>query len=78
MTNINFRCADSFWLINSNRIELKRFIKNSKSEHSFFEYMFVDNGEIISILCDKPPLMRKKISVKFEETIEIFTRLLSQ
>ena len=39
--------AKSHWLINSNRTEVKRFIKNDKSIDGVFEYMFVDTGEII-------------------------------
>tara|TARA_B100001029_G_C14634332_1_gene220887 strand:- start:138 stop:389 length:252 start_codon:yes stop_codon:yes gene_type:complete len=70
--------AYSFWLINSNRTEVKRFIKNTKSEDRFFEYMFVDTGKIIGILGDNPPLMKTRVSVKTNEAREIYKRLLSQ
>ena len=70
--------AYSFWLINPNRTEVKRFIKNNKSEDRFFEYMFVDTGDIIGILGDKPPLMKKGVSVKINDAREIYKRLLSQ
>ena len=70
--------AYSFWLINPNRTEVKRFIKNNKSEDRFFEYMFVDTGDIIGILGDKPPLMKKRVSVKINDAREIYKRLLSQ
>tara|TARA_Y100000991_G_C21737840_1_gene249216 strand:- start:204 stop:455 length:252 start_codon:yes stop_codon:yes gene_type:complete len=70
--------ADSFWLINSNRTEVKRFLKNNKSEDRFFEYIFVDTGEIIGILGDKPPLMKTRVSVKINQAREIYKRLLSQ
>ena len=50
--------TNSFWLINSNRTEVKRFIKDHKCEDRFFEYMFIDTGEIIGILGDKSPLMK--------------------
>ena len=33
--------AKSYWLINSNRTEVKRFVKNNKSIDGVFEYMFV-------------------------------------
>ena len=39
--------AKSHWLINSNRTEVKRFIKNDKSVDGVFEYMFVDTGKIV-------------------------------
>ena len=70
--------ADSFWLINSSRQEVKRFLKNNKSEDIFVEYMFVDTGEIIGILGDKPPLMKTRVSIKINEAREIYKRLLSQ
>ena len=70
--------TNSYWLINSSRTEVKRFLKNTKSEDKFFEYIFVDTGEIIGILGDKPPLMKKRISVKRNEAREIYKRLLSQ
>ena len=70
--------ADSFWLINSNRTEVKRFLKNNKSENRFYEYMFVDTGEIVGILGDKPPLMKTRVSIKINEAREIYKRLLSK
>ena len=70
--------ADSFWLINSNRTEVKRFLKNNKSEDRFFEYMFIDTGEIIGVLGDKPPLMKTRVSIKINKAREIYKRLLSQ
>ena len=50
---------NSFWLINSIRPEVKRFIKDNKCEDRFFEYMFIDTGEIIVILGDNPPPLMK-------------------
>ena len=69
---------DSFWLINSNRTEVKRFQKNHKSKSKFFEYMFVDTGEVIGILGDKPPIMKTRISLKTFEARDIYKRLISQ
>ena len=73
MSNVN-----SFWLINSNRTEVKRFLKNNKSEDRFYEYMFIDTGEIIGVLGDKPPLMKTRVSIKINKAREIYKRLLSQ
>ena len=70
--------TDSFWLINSNRTAVKRFLKDNKSDDKFFEYVFVDSGEIIGFLGDKPPLMKTRVSVKINEAREIYKRLLSQ
>jgi len=47
--------AKSHWLINPNRTEVKRFLKNDKSIDGVFEYMFVDTGKIVNILEKNPP-----------------------
>ena len=68
----------SYWLINSNKTEVKRFIKNDKSINGVFEYVFVDTGKIIGVLGKEPPLMTTTISVDIDLAREIYERLLSQ
>ena len=70
--------ARSFWLINSNRTEVKRFIKNDKSIDGVFEYMFVDTGKIIGVLGKEPPVITTTVSVDIDLAREIYERLLSQ
>ena len=70
--------ANPYWLINSNRTEVKRFIKNDKSIDGVFEYMFVDTGKIVGVLGKEPPLMTTTISVDIDLAREIYERLLSQ
>ena len=68
----------SYWLINSNKTEVKRFIKNDKSINGVFEYIFVDTGKIIGVLGKEPPIMTTTISVDIDLAREIYERLLSQ
>ena len=68
----------SYWLINSKRNEVKRFIKNEKSIDGFFEYVFIDTGKIIGLLGDEPPLMITTVSVEIDLAREIYERLLLQ
>ena len=68
----------SYWLINSNKTEVKRFKKNEKSINGVFEYIFVDTGKIIGVLGKEPPLMTTTISVDIDFAREIYERLLSQ
>ena len=68
----------SHWLINSNRTEVKRFIKNNKSIDGVFEYMFIDTGEIIGELGKEPPVIKTSVSVDLDLAREIYERLLSQ
>ena len=70
--------AKSHWLINSNRTEVKRFIKNDKSIDGVFEYMFVDTGKIFGVLGKEPPVMTTTVSVDIDLAREIYERLLSQ
>jgi len=39
--------AKSYWMINLNSSEVKRFIKNDKTIDGVFDYMFTDNGKIV-------------------------------
>tara|TARA_Y100001968_G_scaffold309987_1_gene330489 strand:+ start:135 stop:377 length:243 start_codon:yes stop_codon:yes gene_type:complete len=70
--------AKSYWLINSNRSEFRRFIKNDKSIDLPVEYMFIDSGEIVGVLGKELPEMKTTISVDIDLAREIYERLLSQ
>ena len=66
------------WLINSNRSEVKRFIKNDKSIEEVFEYVFIDSGKIVGALGKEPPVITSTVSVDIDLAREIYGRLLSQ
>ena len=66
------------WLINSNRSEVKRFIKNNKSIDEVFEFMFIDSGKIVGVLGNEPPVITTTVSVDIDLAREIYERLLSQ
>ena len=70
--------AESHWLINSKKTEVKRFIRNDKSIEGVFEYMFVDTGKIIDVFGKEPPVMSTTVSVDIDLAREIYVRLLSQ
>ena len=70
--------AKSYWLINSNSSEVKRFMKNDKSIDGVFEYMFVDTGKIVGLFGKEPPVMTTTISVDIDLAREIYERLISQ
>ena len=70
--------SKSYWLINSKRTEVKRFMKNDKSIDGVFEYMFVDTGKIVGLLGKEPPLMTTTVSVDIDLAREIYERLISQ
>ena len=70
--------AKSYWLINSQRTEVKRFIKNDKSIDGVFEFMFIDTGKIVSELEKEQPVITITISVEIDLAREIYKRLLAQ
>ena len=70
--------TNSYWLINANKTEVKRFIKNHKSTVGMFEYMFIDTGKIVGVLGKNPPVMTTTVSVEIDLAREIYERLLSQ
>ena len=70
--------AESHWLINSKKTEVKRFIKNDKSIEGVFEYMFVDTGKIVGVFGKEPPVMTTTVSIDIDLAREIYERLLSQ
>ena len=49
--------ATSYWLVNSNRSMVKRFIENAKNKDQFFKYMFINSGEVTSSWRKEPPVM---------------------
>ena len=70
--------AESHWLINPKRTEVKRFIKNNKSIDGVFEYMFVDSGKIVGVLGKAPPVFTTTVYVDIDLAREIYGRLISQ
>jgi len=69
--------AKGYWLINSNRSEVKRFIENRKNEDKFNKYVFIDNGKIVGYLGKEPPLLQKREEFKIGEAREIWKKLIS-
>ena len=69
---------ESYWLINSKRTEVKRFVKNDKSIDGVFEYLFIDTGKIVGVLGKEPPVMTTTVSVDIDLAREIYERLISQ
>ena len=70
--------ARGYWLINSNRSEVRRFTENKASEDHFNKYVFIDNGKIVGYLGKKEPLLQKREEFKLEEARQIWKKLISQ
>ena len=70
--------ARSYWLVNSNRSRVKRFIENTKNKDQFFKYMFIDSGKIISTWGEEPPVMTSREEFKKEAAREEWKKLIAQ
>ena len=70
--------ARSYWLVNSNRSEVRRFIKNTYNKDQFFQYMFVDYGKIIGVFGKEAPVMQRRIELKIDIAREEYKKFLSQ
>ena len=57
---------NDFWLIDSNFVGVIRFSKDRENPEKSIAYMFIEEGIIMGIHGENPPLMktRKKIFVK--------------
>ena len=67
-----------YWLINTNRSEVRRFTENRANEDQFHKYVFIDNGKIIGYLGKEPPLLQTREEVKLEKAREIWKKLIAQ
>ena len=67
-----------YWLINSNRSEVRRFTEGRDDEDLFNKYVFIDNGKIIGVLGKEPPLLQIREEFKIEEARDIWKRLIAQ
>ena len=67
-----------YWLINSNRSEIRRFTENKNNKDQFNKYVFIDNGKIIGVLGKEPPLLQNREEFRIEEAREIWKRLIAQ
>ena len=56
-----------YWLINSNRSEVRRFTEDRSNEDQFNKYIFIDNGKIISVLCKETNLLQSREEFKIEK-----------
>ena len=67
-----------YWLINSNRSEVRRFTEVMNDEDLFNKYVFIDKGKIIGVLGKESPLLQRREEFKIEEAREIWKRIIAQ
>ena len=70
--------ARSYWLINSNRSRVKRFIENTNNKDQFFKYMFIDARKVTSTWGKEPPVMKTTEELKKDAAREEWKKLIAQ
>ena len=70
--------ARSYWLVNSNRSMVKRFIENKTTKDQFFKYMFIDTGKITSLWGKEPPVMTTREELKKDAARQEWNKLIAQ
>ena len=68
----------SYWLVNSNRSRVKRFIENTTNQDQFFKYMFIDSGKVTSTWGEEQPVMTSREERKIELAREEWKKLIAQ
>ena len=68
----------SYWLVNSNRSRVKRFIENKNNKDQFFKYMFIDSGKVTSTWGKEAPIMTNREELNTESAREEWKKLIAQ
>ena len=69
---------NDFWLIDSNSVGVIRFYKKYKNKELLIEYMIIEEGIIMGIHGENPPLMKTRREMKIEEARLFWKNLLNQ
>ena len=60
---------NDFWLIDSNLVGVIRFYKDKEHSDKSIPYIFIEEGIIMGIHGENPPLMKTKKKIVVEEAI---------
>ncbi len=69
---------NDFWLIDSNSVGVIRFYNDKELSNKSITYMFIEEGIIMGIHGENPPLMKTRKKLLIEEARLLWKKLLSQ
>ena len=67
-----------FWLIDSNFVGVMRFYKDKEHSDKSIAYMFIEEGIIMGIHGENPPLMKTRKKIVIEEARLLWKKLSSE
>ena len=66
---------NDFWLIDSNLVGVMRFYKDKEHSYKSTAYMFIEEGMIMGIHGENPPLMKTTKKIVIEEASLLWQKL---
>ena len=60
---------NDFWLIDSNLVGVKSFYKDKDHSDKYIDYLFIEEGIIMGINGENPPLMKTRKKIFIQEAI---------
>ena len=69
---------NDFWLIDSNFVGVIRFYKDKELSDKSIAYMFIEEGIIMGIHGENPPLMKTRKKIAIEEARFLWQKLLNE
>ena len=70
--------TNNFWLIDSNFVGVIRFYKDKENSDKSIAYMFIEEGIIMGIHGENPPLMKTRKEIVIEEARLLWQKLLNE
>ena len=69
---------NDFWLIDSNLVGVIRFSKDRENPEKSIAYMFIEEGIIMGIHGENPPLMKTRKKIVIAEARLLWQKLLNE
>ena len=69
---------NDFWLIDSNSVGVVRFYKDNEISDGSNPYMIIEEGIIMGIHGENPPLMKTRKKIVIEEARLLWQKLLNE
>ena len=69
---------NDFWLIDSNSVGVIRFYKDREHSEKSFAYIFIEEGIIMGIYGENPPLMKTRKNFFIKEAVILWQKLLNE
>ena len=69
---------NDFWLIDSNSVGVIRFYKKNENKENFNNFMFIEEGIVMGIHGENPPLMKTRREMKIEDARLFWKNLINE